>query len=170
MKKLLFCLVCYTCGLAFGVLFYACRKETSKLLYNQPIEYMKALAKKENKLFCIVISNTNCPPCTNYMEILGDQYRHLREKAIFNVVDASLPENQWYQQWICSAATPTTCIFSPNGVLQAVVSGTAKQCLDCIESSIQGNTDCAGYLYSKYYQADSNVIPALNSILDCKLS
>lgn len=166
MKKTLFRLVCLT---FFIISVLACRKEPTEVFYNQTIEYMKNLAGKENKLFCIVVSNTDCPPCTNYLEILGDQYRHLREKAIFNVVDVSLPENQWYRQWICSAATPTTCIFSPKGVLQAIVSGTAKQCLDCIESSIDGNTDCAGYLYSKRYQAADDVIPALNSILECKL-
>jgi hypothetical protein len=117
----------------------------------------------------MVLSNTDCPPCSGYIRILENQYRHLAKEVLFNIIDVSLPKNQWYQQWVCSATLPTTCIFSKKGVLQAIVSGTAKQCFNCIESSVKGDTDCSGYLYSKHYQASGNVIQTLNDVLECKL-
>jgi hypothetical protein len=150
--------------------FYACQKEPADLLYNQTMEQMRDLAREENKSFCIVLSNTDCPPCTSYIQELESRYKSLKKKAIFNIVNVSLSENQWYPQWICSMTTPTTCIFSPAGELQAIVSGAAKQCMDCIESSLNGKPACAGYFYSKYYQSQGDVIPVLNAVLESKLA
>jgi hypothetical protein len=149
--------------------FSSCKKEKMAILYDKDFEYVKGLAEKANKPFCIVISNADCPPCTSFIEKLEGQSNNPTDKAIFNIVNVSLPENKWYQQWICSVATPTTCIFSPQGELKAIVSGSKELCLDCIDSSIGGDTACSGHLYKSRFQSNVEPIPALNMVLECKL-
>ena len=75
--------------LFFGMFFYACKNSNNEfaVLYDQEFEQVKALAKKERKPFCIVLSRPDCPPCQHYIEHLGELYKDFTSKIIFNIVD-----------------------------------------------------------------------------------
>jgi len=152
-------------------LFHSCTNKTDRLivLYDQGFEQINALAKKKGKHFCIVLSRPNCPPCQHYIIHLGELYKDLASKVIFNVVDVSLPENQWYMHWLATGASPTTTIFSPNGELKAVVAGITKNAIECIKSSIASNTECSRYFYQNHFRTNSDVMQVLNTLLACKL-
>jgi len=152
-------------------LFHSCanRNERLVVLYDKEFEYVKALAKKEGKHFGIILSRPDCPPCQHYIKHLGELYKDLASKVIFNIVDVSLPEHQWYRHWLATGASPTTCIFSPNGELKAVVAGITKNAIECIKSSIAGNTGCSRYFYRNHFRTSSDVIEVLNTLLNCKL-
>lgn len=92
----------------------------------------------------------------------------LYSNVIFNVVDIYLPENQWYIQWLCVGASPTVAIFSPKGKLEAVVSGIAANAIQCIESSISGDSKCAEYFYYKHFPVENDAMTMLNALLSCK--
>jgi hypothetical protein len=147
----------------------SCNRHNTEILYGKSFGEMKELAAKENKPFCIVLGNADCPPCSLYIENLSNKNKQLTASSFFNIVDVSKSENEWFRQWISSAATPATCIFSSNGELKAVVSGAAAQCMDCIRSVLKGDAECSGYLYSKHFQSYNNGIPTLNTVLQCKL-
>jgi len=148
--------------------FYSCKNERSLILYDKEFKTVEDIAKKQNKVFCIVLTRPDCPPCEVYIQNLGERYNLLAPKAVFNIVNVSLPENQWYQHWICSGASPTTCIFSPEGQLIAVVSGVKASAMQCIESAIVDDAACSTYFYEKHYPEKSDAIPMLNALLSCK--
>ncbi len=155
-----------------GVMLYSCKNTGKKelvILYDYSLEEVKTMAEQEDKAFCIVMSRPDCPPCVHYVQNLGELYRDMATTVIFNIVDISLPENKWYQQWLCSDANPTTCVFSRDGHLTAVVSGGLMPSFNCIKSSILGNSQCAAYFYEKNFPAKSGAIAMLNTLLSCKL-
>jgi hypothetical protein len=147
----------------------ACSNQKTEVLFGKSITEMKELVAKSGKPFCIVISRSDCSLCSDYVRVLSGGKSGLTGKAIFNVVDITKPENEWYPMWLASMASPATCIFSAKGDLQAVVSGKAEQCITCIGNVLKGEPECAFYLYSKHYEVNGDVFPVLNTILQCKL-
>lgn len=158
-------------GFIFSSLFFSC-KPTSKELavfYDKPFTEIETLAKQEEKLFCIVLSRPDCPPCGSFIQSLGERYGHLASKVMFNVVDVSLSEHQWYPQWLCTGAFPTTCVFSAGGVLKAVIPGSVTSSKQCIESVISGDVKCANYFTNPVFpMSNENSLTALNALLSCK--
>lgn len=150
--------------------FSSCRKDADAVIfYDQTFEQIKENAAAEGKDFIIILSRTNCPPCVDYVKNLNSRMnKSLYGKVIFNVVDSSLPENQWYSHWLCTGAYPTTCVFSPKGELKAVVSGMTSPVMQCIESAVGGDTKCGDYFYDKRYHVKGNHLSLLNKLLICK--
>jgi hypothetical protein len=147
----------------------ACNNRKSEVYFGKSFAEIKELAATVGKPFCIVLSMPDCPPCSDYVRILSSGESNLSQQAIFDIVDTSKPENEWYPMWLSTAGWPATCIFSPDGNLQAVVSGIAKQCTSCMENVLKGETECASYFYSKHYDFYGDAFSALNSVLQCKL-
>jgi hypothetical protein len=150
--------------------FISCKTGNDRvvILYGQELEQVKEIAKKANKPFCIVLSRPDCPPCEHFVQELGDRYENLTSKAIFNIINVSQPEHQWYLHWLCLGASPTTLVFSPKGELKAVVSGVKAAAVQCIESSILGDVECAEYFFEKHFSARGDVMQTLNALLSCK--
>lgn len=158
-------------GLTLSCLFYSCKTSPQKLMimYDQELEHVKDLAKQDDKMFCVVLFKPNCSPCSDFIQSLGDRYGHLASKVIFNVVDVSRPENQWYLHWLCTSAFLTTCIFSTSGELLAAVPCSAESCWQCIESAIIGDTKCAGYFENPQFPIrGKRSLVMLNTLLSCK--
>ncbi|MDR1719985.1 MAG: DUF1573 domain-containing protein [Dysgonamonadaceae bacterium] len=147
----------------------ACNNGKQEIVYGKSFAETKALAAAAGKPFCIVLSRPDCPPCSDYVRTLNSDENELSKLAVFNIVDTSKPENEWYPMWLATASWPSTCIFSPDSKLTAVVSGVAQQCISCIENVLRGETECASYFYSKHYDSYGDVFAALNDILQCKL-
>lgn len=156
-----------TVTIAAGVLYSCKNRETLSVTYDLTFEQLAEQAKKEDKAFCIILSRPDCPPCASYVRRLADNYKHLAAKVTFNVVDVTLPENQWYPQWLCTGASPVTCVFSAKGELTAVVSGATASCTQCIESAVKGDNKCAAYFY-KHPSLKGNTLAVLNTVLACK--
>jgi len=172
-KTRIFCrlIIFWTIALIISGNFYSCKNTNTKLVvfYGQELEYMKDIAKKKNKMLCVVLSRPDCPPCEHYVQNIDELYKHLASKAIFNIVNVSLPENQWYLHWLCTGGSPTTCIFSPDGELIAVVAGIKRNAVECIKLSIAGDTQCADYFHARHYFAkDGQRMQALNALLSGK--
>jgi len=134
------------------------------ILRNEDLRVVKRRAQESNKAFALVLSRPDCPPCHVFLQRLDKNYEQFRG-AIFNFIDVSLPENMWYQQWLFSGTTPTTCIFSPSGELQAVISGTVATAMQCIESSIVGRTQCADNFFGRQFSTtNGELLPMLNDM------
>ena len=148
----------------------ACSNEGLTIMYDQTFEHVREIAKDEGKAFCIVLSRPDCSPCVTYIERIGEKYKHLGAKAVFNVVDVLLPENRWYQHWGCIIDFPTTCVFSSKGEFIAIVSGAAEIAMQCLESALEGDTKCADYFYRRNYSViDEDYRMLLSTLLSCKI-
>ena len=141
-----------------------------EITYDVPLEQMIANARETGKDFCVVLSRTDCPPCGMFINSLGDP-RNSRffGDATFNVVDVMLPENSFYTQWLCSGGFPTTCVFSSEGRLKAVVAGSTQSAANCIASARAGDTKCAEYFFTKQFPVLGDYFDMLNAVLECKL-
>jgi len=155
--------------LLLAMLMVSCKRQSAaEILYEKSFDDMKTLAGKANKPFCVVLSNTDCPPCSIYVNNLNDTHAQLCADALFDVVDVTQDENRWWQQWLNCSGLPTTVIFTPSGKLSAVVSGAADKCFDCIRSVLKGEPACAAYLYTRQFQSSGDLFPALDAVLNCK--
>jgi len=166
-------IICWIIVLVVGTSsFYSCKNANTKLIvfYDKELESMKAIAKKENKFFCVVLSRPDCPMCQHYIQHFGELYNDIAEQVIFNIVDVSLPENWWYQHWLGTGASPTTCVFSAEGELKAVVEGTKRNAIECIKSTVTDHARCSPYFYRTRFHANRDVMQVLNVLLNCKLN
>jgi len=154
-------------GLIFSTLFYSCKSNNDELvvLYDKEFAVVKQLAQESNRAFALILSRPDCPACLHYIRHLGELYADLASKVIFNVVDISLPENQWYRYWLATGASPTTSIFSRRGELKAVVAGITRNAIGCVKSSVANHTQCSRYLYEKHFRINGDAIQMLNVLL-----
>ncbi len=151
------------------VAVFLCSCSGVEIVYDRTLEQMTADAKKSGEDFCVILSRTDCPPCGALIENLNSApSRKLFGKAVFNVVDVQLPENSFYLQWLYVGSFPTTCVFSSDGKLKAVVSGATRTAMECIGSAKDGDTKCADYFYSRHYPISGNYLTMLNELLACK--
>lgn len=153
------------------LLALSCQRKDFEIQYNIEFDEISAIAKAKRKPFCIVLANSSCPPCEFYLERLTKKRTNLTSKAVFNIVDTNLPENEWYKYWICSMASPVTCVFSESGTLTSIVKGAAWNSFECIERSVDGKTDCATYTYDSPFNGlnFNESIYILNKILKYRI-
>ncbi len=154
---------------AVTILLASCGGKTI-VVYDRTLEQMVEQTRQEGReRFIIVMSSPDCPPCADYVENMRHKTnKQSFGKAIVNVVDASLPENKWISHWLCSSAFPTTVVFSADGKLEAVISGSTGAAMECIGKTMKGDSKCADYLYQKHYPVNGNHIALLNELLECK--
>jgi hypothetical protein len=158
----------------FAILLLSCKQTIPSLIYyEKSFEEMAQSAVAENKHFAIIISHPDCPPCgALHIRLFDEVSFAVGNKAIFNIVDITLPENKWYQQFIAAMVQPAALIFSSGAELKAIISGASRASTECIKSVIHGKTDCAQY-YNRRFVTESitheNVINAFNLILTAKI-
>ncbi len=121
--------------------------------YGLSFDEVKALAQKENRPFCIVLSKGDCPPCA----ILHDELQRFKRKAVINIINTSSPGNRWYEQWVGTVTSPLTCIFSASGELMAIVTGATGKSLECIEQSIDGQPACSDFMFRTAFTSGDNM-------------
>lgn len=153
-----------------AAVFFASCTTGAEIVYDLPFEQLAADAQSKRVDFCVVLSRPDCPPCASYIDKLSNRPdRRLIGGTIYNIVDVMRPENNFYTQWLCSGSFPTTCVFSSDGKLKAVVSGASRAAVECIESARDGNAKCADYFYSRRYPISHDYVAVLNELLECKL-
>jgi hypothetical protein len=176
-SKIVFRIIILLCvGLTLGNLLYLYkntdlfknRSSQLLILYDQNFDGVQKLAKKKNKVFAVVLARPECPPCEVYIQHLDSTFKHLSSKVIFNVVNVTLPENEWYLQWLCTGHSPITCIFSPDGELKTVIKGVKMSALQRIDSAISGHTECAENFHPKYFSATGDYMQTFNALLAFK--
>ena len=148
------------------IVFTAC-SEKYDVVYDVPFEQMMTGVQETGKDFCVVISRTDCPPCAEYARALTDGRGKFADLT-YNIVDVSLAENRWYTEWLCLGSFPTTCLFSAEGKLKAVIPGANQSSFECLQSAVEGDAKCADYLYNKHYNVRGNYLDLLNDLLACK--
>jgi hypothetical protein len=153
---------------AAGAAFSSCRNGVD-VVYDHSLDQMTAIAAEAGTDFCVVLSEPDCRPCETLIKGLTSvMNRGASTKIPYNVVDVTQAENRWYTHWLCTHVFPTTCLFSADGKLKAVIPGTERSSIDCLESSVEGNTKCADYLYVNHFKMRGSHIDILNDLLACK--
>jgi hypothetical protein len=144
----------------------------SHIEYEKSFEEIAQLAATENKYFCIILSHPACPPCEALHTRLFDEVSFaVGNKAIFNIVDITLPENKWYQQFIFSKSQPATLLFSPKVELITIIQGASRASTECIKNVINGKPECVRYRNNLLFSeaiASGEAVQALNLILTAK--
>lgn len=72
-----------------------------------------------------------------YQDNLVNKYTNLPEKALFNIVDISLPDNKWFEEWLCPIYVPLTCVFSSSGELLDLIPGMSYEGFSYMEKTIK---------------------------------
>jgi len=132
------------------------------ILRNEDPAVVKRLAQESNKAFSLILSRPDCQLCHSLVLQLIENHERFKG-SIFNIIDVSLPENRWYQQWLYSGAVPTTCVFSPSSELRAIIPGRVERSIQCIEYSIAGRTQCADNFLNRQI-ADRDHMPMLSAM------
>jgi hypothetical protein len=147
-KKLMRYQINISALLCLTVLLLGCKQNTpSRIEYGKSFEEMVELAGKEGKYFGIVLSSSECSLCeTLHKTLFDDVALAVGKKAVFNIVNITLPQNRWYQQFIASMAQPVTLVFSPNAELKAIISGASRASTECIKDVLGGELECVQYL------------------------
>ena len=167
------CKIYISALLCLTLLLSGCRQNApSRIIYELSFEEIAQLAASERKSFAIVLADPNCPPCQLFHEALfNDIAIAVGNRAIFNIVNVTLPQHKWYQQLILSVSQPTTLLFSPNAELKAIIPGANRAATECIKNVFAGELHCAQFrntfLFSQSIQS-ADAIQALNLILTAK--
>lgn len=128
--------------------FCAQKPASSGIYFEKGFFELQQEADRQNKNFCVVLSHPECPPCEwFYNRIYTDTYQSLRDKTLFNFVDVTQPQNNWYQQLIASKGVPSSLFFSSEGNLLAIVNGGGKASFDCLTHVADGSYHCSSYAY-----------------------
>jgi hypothetical protein len=165
--------ICIFTLFCLASLLLSCKTDKpSRIVYEKSFEEMTHLAAAEGKDFCIVLSNPDCPPCEVLHNRLFDEVSFaVGEKVIFNIVDVTLPENRWFQQFILSKSQPTTLVFSSSVELKAIIQGASRANTECIKNVIDGKPECVRYrnnlLFSESVKSE-DAMKSLNLILTAK--
>lgn len=155
-----------------SLLFANCSDNKSSIIYEEKsINEIKAIALDENKDICIVLHEDSTAIFATFMDKLNTDFKRLRRKSIFNVVNLDNEENQWYQQWLCLNNSVVTCIFSSNGELKNIIGGASSYSFKTIEAVIDNDLRDISFGYKSPLSLDEKkIIPFLNKVLFCKNS
>ena len=105
----------------------SCNYRKSQILKESSFEKVLQIAKLKDKPFCIVLTDSAQRLSSEYLESLKHDYEYLTKKAVFNIVDISSKESEWYLKTLNPVSFPLTCIFSKEGQLIDLIPGAAKE-------------------------------------------
>lgn len=148
----------------------SCKDEKIKILYEKSFEEIKDIANSERKNFCVIMARKDCPPCDFLINSLYSLNTKNAKRIIYNIVDISDSINTWYSEWTGVTASPTTVVFSAEGDLLALVSGSNKRAISCIEDVINEDITCALFTYNGQVGISdkTELFKSLNNTLKCK--
>lgn len=128
MKKLL--LIAVIC-------LFGCNDEGTGIYENKSFKDINSIAEINNSPFCVVLIDSGSNLSEEYIFQLENNYKHLLDKAVFNVSNINHVENEWYIKWLCPVSIPLTCIFSEHGKLIDLIPGVSKRNLFICRRSYQ---------------------------------
>lgn len=160
----------FTIGTLILLLCFSCGK--SNIYHNISYNEITQIAWNEQKPFCIVVVNDSSQQVlSKYLST--SKNHHIDKKAIINVITTyNHPESNWYKQWLCSGNAITSCLFSPNGKLQAVIEGNSIYSLKFIDDILKGDTSNIDFGYRPLFEDDLDKVDKinfLNKVLECKV-
>jgi hypothetical protein len=100
---------------------------------------------------------------------LNGEFKSLKGKAIFSIVDIYATENRWYEKWLCPVSTPLTCVFSPDGALVNLLPELTYESFAYMEKTIaEGQTDSEYYCYNRFGMNKNEYVATMNNVLQAK--
>ena len=145
---------------------------TTQIKYEMSFETLVQLAEDTGKNFGIVLFHPDCSLCERLQsQLYYNAALSSSRGVIYNIVDVTLPHNQWYLQLTLLGGFPAMLLFSPQAELIATVRGAAPVVLDCIRSIWAGDTDCVRYHHSRVLRQQAShegILTALNLLIQAK--
>jgi hypothetical protein len=100
---------------------------------------------------------------------LNGEFKSLKRKIIFNIVDIYANGNRWYGKWLCPVSVPLTCVFSPDGTLLNLLPDLTYESFAYMKKTVgEGQTDNEYYCYNRFGMNKKNYVVAMNSVLQAK--
>ena len=138
------------------------------IYYDKPFECLQMKAAIKNKPFVIVLIDSTQDASRRYLQQLLTTYKHLTKNAIYNIVDISNKDNQWYIKWLLPASLPLTCVFSPTGKLIDLIPGTSRESFLYTEEAIKNMEATVFHWPNRFGMNKKEVIPLLGKLLEEK--
>lgn len=152
------------------VLMVSCNEKDYPTYSNVELREMLTIAREEGKPFCVVVNDSSYVSVV-YDSLLANQFRFMKQKALFNIVNKNAGEFVWLRQLVCTNRLPITIVFSPQGRIRTILAGATKRCFKYIDLAIDNDESYMNYIYDNPFTniGDQELISVLNEILDCKL-
>ncbi|MDR0573717.1 MAG: DUF1573 domain-containing protein [Tannerella sp.] len=161
----------FTCVLPV-FMFVSCQKQTAPcILTEQSFKEMVLKSENEQKYFCILLIDTFLYKTTNLLSnrLNDDEFKYLREKAVFNMVNIYAEENRWYEKWLCPVSVPLTCVFSPDGTLLDLIPGLTYESIAYMNKAVKENrANDEYYCYNRFQLNKRELVFAMNEVLQAK--
>jgi hypothetical protein len=100
---------------------------------------------------------------------LQKNYKYLTGKAIYNLIDISCPENEWYIKWLYPVSIPLTCIFSTNGTLIDLIPGATKETFLYTDLALEKMITTDYHCHNKFKLNKVELVSAMNDVLQAKI-
>jgi hypothetical protein len=101
---------------------------------------------------------------------LQQHCQYLTKKAVYNVVDINVPDNDWYFKWLVPITLPLTCVFSSDGMLVDMIPGIAKETFLYTDLAIKEKSATDYHCPNSFNLSKERLIPLLDNILKQKLN
>ena len=143
----------------------SCSNKKNMMFYNLSYHDIHDIANVAEKPFCIVLTDSAQNLSKEYNLLLKSKYNFLTDKAIYNIVDINLSENEWYIKWLCPVSIPLTCVFSVDGTLIDLIPGAARETFLYTEEAFKNKEPTDFHWINHFGLNKKMAIPHLNTIL-----
>ena len=146
-----------------------CNEGETSIYEDQSFDDIHSIAELQNKPFCIVLTDDSISNLSKeYIFQLNERYKHLSDKAIFNISDISHAENEWCIKWLDPISIPLTCVFYPDGKLFDLIPGVSKETFLYIEEAIKKSKTTDFHWPNRFGMNKKDLVPLLSSLLQQK--
>lgn len=157
----------FACG---AFLFARCSESKTVIYSDEPFEEIRSNALHKESPFCLVLVDSSKDASRDYLKHLHEDYGHLTDKAIYNIIDLTKEENKWYVKWLCPISTPLACVFSSEGDLIDLIPGISKESFLYTGEALQ-NVKVTDFHWPNRFQMNKKqVIPYLDNLLKQKIN
>lgn len=150
------------------ICLFGCNNTDTVIYENRSFNDIYSLAEINKSPFCIVLTDSMSNLSKEYIFLLEKNYRHLCDKAVFNLSDINYIENEWYIKWLCPMSIPLTCIFSPDGKLIDLIPGVSKETFLYTEEAINKAETTDFHWPNRFTMNKKSVLPFLDNLLQQK--
>jgi len=151
------------------ICLFGCNNTDTVIYENRSFKDICSLAEINNSPFCIVLTDSMNNLSKEYIFQLEKNYKHLFDKALFNILDINYIENEWYIKWLSPVSIPLTCIFSPDGRLIDLIPGVSKETFLYTEEAINKVETTDFHWPNRFKTNKKNALPLLDNVLKQKI-
>lgn len=150
--------------LSVFIMLVACTSEKTSIRQGETFDGVLKIAQQKNQSFCVVLTDSTQGFSREYVESLQGDYSYITNKAVFNVIDISAEESEWYIKWLTPVSLPLACVFTPDGQLIDLIPGAAKESFLYTDQAIETHEITAYHWPNRFQRNKQMIVPLLKQV------